>query len=271
MQVFSTTGILLKRTDYGDHDRIITFLSEDRGKLSVIAKSAKKSSRRFGGTLEPFCLSDIVCKNGRGNLPVLEESTLQQPFSVTRSDIKKLSYASYWAELLISWLEENDPQTDLYHLLFFALENLEKNQMPLSVLHLLFQIRFMEISGFFPNFNECCQCKRQIASLEHTRFVFHLAAGGPVCENCASVLTGPQIRISKGTGRQLLWLGKESLEKAARLRISEQALKESQDFLEAFVPYHLGIAPRSLKFLRQMRKEEYHSRPQQAESHEQNI
>ncbi len=255
MQVFSTTGILLKRIDYGEHDRIITFLSDDRGKISVIAKSARKSNRRFGGTLEPFCLSRLVCKNGRGNLPVLEESTLEQPFSSARSDIQKLSYASYWAELLVSWLEENHPQNDLYHLFLFALENLEENQMSPCVLHLLFQIKFMEISGFFPNLNECCQCGKSVALEKNTCIAFDLAAGGILCSNCKEMQTSPCVRLSKGSGRQLLWLGKEPLEKAGRLRLSEQSLKETQEFLEAFVPYHLGSTPRSLKFLRQMREE----------------
>ncbi len=257
MEIFSTTGILLRRIDYGDHDRIITFLSADRGKLSVIAKSAKKSSRRFGGTLEPFCLSHLVCKSGRGRLPVLEESALRQPFSAARSDIRKFSYASYWAELLSTWLEENHPQNDLYHLLLFALENLEQNQMPPLLLHLLFQIRFMEISGFFPNLNECCQCRKNIALEKDICIAFDLAAGGPLCSNCRQMQTGPCVRLSKGSGRQLLWLGKEPLEKAGRLRLSEQSLKENQEFLEAFVPYHMGITPRSLKFLRQMRNDEW--------------
>ncbi|MGE0085524.1 MAG: DNA repair protein RecO [Desulfococcaceae bacterium] len=255
MQVFSTTGILLRRIDYGDYDRIITFISADMGKLSVIAKSARKSSRRFGGTLEPFCLSRLVCRNGRGKLPLLEESSLQQSFSATRSDIRKLSYASYWAELLSSWLEENHPQNELYRLFLFALENLEQDQMQTAVLHLLFQIKFMEISGFFPNLNECCQCGKSVALEKNTCIAFDLAAGGILCSNCKEMQTGPCVRLSKGSGRQLLWLGKEPLEKAGRLRLSEQSLKESQEFLEAFVPYHLGSTPRSLKFLRQMREE----------------
>ncbi|MGD2024091.1 MAG: recombination protein O N-terminal domain-containing protein, partial [Desulfobacterales bacterium] len=65
MSVFSTPAILLRRLDYGDFDLILTFLSLQRGKISLIAKSAKKSKKRFAGVLELFSLIDIVVSTGK--------------------------------------------------------------------------------------------------------------------------------------------------------------------------------------------------------------
>ena len=59
MPVLKTSAILLRRVDYGDADLILTMFSEDRGKVSVIAKHAKKSRRRFAGILELFSVLDI--------------------------------------------------------------------------------------------------------------------------------------------------------------------------------------------------------------------
>ena len=50
----STVGIVLRRREYGDFDLIVTFLTQDHGKITLIAKSAKKSAKRFPGILEPF-------------------------------------------------------------------------------------------------------------------------------------------------------------------------------------------------------------------------
>ena len=58
---------------------------------------------------------------------------------------------------------------------------------------------------------------------------------------------------SKGTIKQLLWLAGGNLARATRMKFSPPALKESTQFLEEFVSYHLGKQPRSLKFLRQIR------------------
>ncbi|MDH3827134.1 MAG: recombination protein O N-terminal domain-containing protein, partial [Desulfobacterales bacterium] len=64
MPVFSTPAILLRRLDYGDFDLILTFLSLHRGKISLIAKSAKKSKKRFAGILELFSLMETVASLG---------------------------------------------------------------------------------------------------------------------------------------------------------------------------------------------------------------
>jgi DNA repair protein RecO (recombination protein O) len=115
MPSISTPAILLRRLDYGDFDLILTFLSLQRGKISLIAKSAKKSTKRFAGTLELFSLLEVVYSTGRGHgLPVLQEAVLQSPFSAIRDDIKKTAYASYWCELINKWMEENKKQVQLW-------------------------------------------------------------------------------------------------------------------------------------------------------------
>jgi DNA repair protein RecO (recombination protein O) len=121
MSLFSTPAILLHRLDYGDFDLILTFLSLERGKISLIAKSAKKSTKRFAGVLELFSLIEAVARTGKGRaLPVLQEATLISPFSTIRNDIRKTAYASYWCELLNNWVEKNQKQAPLYYLLKHA-------------------------------------------------------------------------------------------------------------------------------------------------------
>ena len=66
MPVFSSPAILLRRMDYGDFDVIITFFTLQRGKLSLIAKAAKKSTKRFAGILELFSVLELVVAAGRG-------------------------------------------------------------------------------------------------------------------------------------------------------------------------------------------------------------
>ena len=81
MPVFSSPAILLRRMDYGDFDVIITFFTLQKGKLSLIAKAAKKSTKRFAGILELFSVLDLVVAAGRGQgLPILQEAVLKQPY-----------------------------------------------------------------------------------------------------------------------------------------------------------------------------------------------
>jgi len=253
MPTFSTPAIMLRRIDFGDYDLIITFFSLNRGKVSVIAKSAKKSTKRFSGILELFSVLNIVCSSGRGKgLPVLQEAALKHPFSRIRADIKKTAYASYWTELVKEWIEEGKKQAQLYHLLQYVLGELDRGYTPEAVLSILFQIRFMAISGYNPNLRQCSICRTQLEEIEKSSVIFDLSRGGLVCERC-SPGSLQRILLSKGTIKQLLWIEKGDLAKARRIRFTPQASNEGLEFLEAFVPYHLGKEPKSLKFLRQIR------------------
>jgi DNA repair protein RecO (recombination protein O) len=88
--------------------------------------------------------------------------------------------------------------------------------------------------------------------MKKNEVVFDLKKGGLVCERC---VTGSlrQISLSKGTIKQLLWIEKGDLKRAKRIRFTPKASNEGLEFLEAFVPYHLGKEPKSLKFLKQIR------------------
>jgi len=246
---------MLRRIEYGDYDLIITFFTVSRGKLSVIAKSAKKSMKRFAGILELFSLLEIVCHTGRGKgLPVLQEAVLKYPFTKIGTDIKKTSYASYWAEIINIWVEENKKQVPLFHLFHFALMELNFDRIPEEVLSLLFQMRFLTIAGLKPGLGQCMICRKDIEHIETKKVAFDLKRGGLVCQNCVST-PSEQLYLSKGTIKPLIWIASGDLAKAKRIRFSATALKEGLHMLEAFVPYHLGRDLKSLSFLHQMRKE----------------
>ncbi len=244
---------MLRRMDFGDYDLIITLFTLNSGKISVIAKSAKKSTKRFSGILELFSVLDVVCSTGRRKgLPVLQEATLKEPFSGIRTDIKKTAYASYWSELINKWMENDEKQTRLYYLFQHVLGELNLGHTPEEALSILFQMRFMAIAGLCPNLKYCGICKIGIDELRQIKIAFDLINGSLVCNRCASGYS-KKIYLSKGTIKQLLWIESMEIAKAARIRFAPQALRESLEFLELFVPYHLGKEPRSLKFLRQIR------------------
>lgn len=254
MSVFTTPAILLRRLDYGDFDLILTFLSLERGKISLIAKSAKKSTKRFAGILELFSLMEVVANTGKGRgLPVLQEAALISPFSAIRSDISKTAYASYWCELLNSWSEENQKQAPLYNLLKHSLGLLDGGATASAETSIFFQMRLLRLSGHSPRLSQCGRCRRDLETIQPNLVVFDIAKGAILCDGCASGATG-RIRLSKGTIKQLLWVESGDLNKASRVRFGDQAIKEGLDFLETFVPYIMGKQPQSLRFLKQIRQ-----------------
>jgi DNA repair protein RecO (recombination protein O) len=254
MSQFSTSAILLRRTEYGDYDLILSLFSHSHGKISVIAKSAKKSTRRFAGVLELFSEMDVVVTGGGRGLPVLQEAVLKHPFARIRTLPSRLAYASYWAELIHDWMEERVEQKELYHLLHHVLSRLDEGRVPEAVLSILFQMRFLRLSGHSPSLERCVVCQRKTPVIRSAVLSVDVAKGGIACPGCLPPSVDAP-RLAKGTVNQLLWVARSDLSRAVRMKFSPAAMVESLAFLERFVPHHLGRQPRSLRVLRQLRGE----------------
>ena len=249
----NTPAIVLRRRDYGDFDVILTILTREFGKQTLIAKAAKKSTKRFPGILEPFTELQVLFRLGRRKgMPVLQEASLIRPFSSIRADIVKTAYASYWAELIVLWVEEGQCRTDIYHLLASVLDELVAERMSAPLLSILFQMRFIGQEGFEPVMERCTCCQAEISKMVQQNFCIDLSQGGVVCDHCPPRNHG-HLKLSKGTLKQLQWVVRGDLATARRVRFGAQALNEATAFLESFVPYHIGRTPKSLQFLQQLR------------------
>lgn len=253
MPSFSTPAIIIRKVEYGDADLILTFLTYEHGKMSSIAKNAKKSKKRFPGVLELFYVLDIVCIKSKGKLYVLKEASVRHPFFNIRSDIEKTAYASYWAQLVNEWMEEGRPEPGIFVLFEKVLDFLDRKTLSPEVLSILFQTKFINISGIYPNFDQCVQCGLDFDGMIGERLIFNLGKGGLICEKCTSQ-SEKKILISRGVVKQLKWISEKSVEKIFRIRFSAQLQHESLSFLETFIPFHLGIRPKSLTFLKQLRE-----------------
>lgn len=259
MSDFSTDAILLRKIEYGDHDYIITFLTRSRGKICVIAKNAKKSVKRFSGALDLFSVNHIQCtfpKKSKDALIILAQTDLENGFVNIRYDVFKTTYACYWVELIYLWLEEGKKQTQLYDLLFFVLDMLNQSDIKMAVLSLLFQIRFMRISGFSPNIEFCDNCNTPVDDIQQKRVQFDFKEGKIVCDNCLKNRSAHGMSVSKGTLKQLVWINAVDIQRADRMKSSLFAIQEGEILLESFIPFHIGREFKSLKFLRQLRKEQ---------------
>lgn len=249
--IYSSPAIILRRIEYGDFDYILTFMTPDHGKISAIAKNAKKSVKRFSGVLELFYNLDIVVRQGQ-KVSFLDEASIENPFSNIRSDVFKTAYASFWCEIIVQWLEEGVMQKSVYDLLDYALGELDAGKRAAEELSIIFQMKFLDIMGFSPELKKCGLCNTDIDTLQDIRFVFDVKSGWLLCKSCKrSAEKG--IVLSKGTVKQLLWLQNSENNKMLRIKFSELANMEALRFLEIFLPYHLEKELRSLNFLRKIR------------------
>ncbi|MDD2315985.1 MAG: DNA repair protein RecO [Desulfobacterales bacterium] len=255
MTGFSSPAILLRRTDYADYDLILTLLTLEHGKLTAIAKYAKKSAKRFAGILELFSELKIVCsRTGRDNLTVLQEASVEKPFEGIRSNIVKTAYASYWAELVNEGAQPGEIHAPLYHLLRHMLTALDQGWSSEAMLSVLFQTKFAKLAGISPDLERCGVCRIELEKISGPEILFDFSRGTLICQKCEKKASARTAVLAKGTIKQLIWMTSRDIEAVARLRCTDAALKQGLEFLENFVPYHLGKIPRSLDVLHQLRQ-----------------
>ncbi len=116
MPLHTTDALILRTYKLGESDRIVVFLTRDRGKKRGVAKNAGQSRRRFGGALEPLTYGRVgYVERERRELVRLDYVVqLRSPLSAV--DGEALGYVSYFAELIDEWAQEADPSETLFRL-----------------------------------------------------------------------------------------------------------------------------------------------------------
>src|SRR6185437_5828634 len=116
MPLYTTDALILRTYKLGESDRIVVFLTRDRGKKRGVAKNARQSRRRFGAGLEPLTYGRVgYLERERRDLVSLHYvEPLRSPLAAVDGDA--LGYVGYFAELIDEWAPEADPNEPLFRL-----------------------------------------------------------------------------------------------------------------------------------------------------------
>lgn len=261
-------AVLLRRRPYGDTDLILTLLTRDFGKRTLMARSARRSVRRFAGCLDPFSLLRIAAGPGKGGLDGLREASLDDAFPALRRDIRRVAVAGFWTETADLWLEPAASRPALFDLFRVALTHLDAGRIPTARVHLIFQLRFLDLAGLAPDLFRCRDCGRPVDAGAAWP---DIPAGGFRCGRCspsadrepplpAGVLPllrraarKPDVR-SADPADKADGTAREDREAPPGPRAGFPAADApAAELLERFVSHHLGRTPRSLAFLRDLR------------------
>lgn len=234
-------AILLRVADYGEADRLVTLFTLEHGKLKGVAKGAKRSLRRFGGTLEPFArlTVQIAIKSGLSQLSGADAVTI---FPGIRADILKIGYAGYACEAADLLLPDGLPNPRLFRLLASYLEHID--QFPPSPSdRRFFEMNLLNVLGYRPALGQCAGCG---IDLDAAPACYAGAAGSILCGRCGrggrivSAGTLKLLDASLGTGR------------FGSVRFSQGELAEAASILDPAIACHISWPFKSLVFLKEV-------------------
>jgi DNA repair protein RecO (recombination protein O) len=245
-RVYRTEAVVIRRSDFGEADRVLTLLTP-QGKRRVVAKGVRKTTSRLAGHIELFTHATMLLAVGR-NLDIVTQSAIRESFDVLRGDLERIGAAYYAAELIDRMTEDEDENTRAFELVVGTLRALDGTRATDLVLR-HYELHLLDTLGYRPQLHECAVCQELLT--EETRH-FSPAAGGALCPRCAPSDRG-SMRMALATFKLLRYLQSQPVEAVERLTISEETRREAEQLLRAYVRRILERDLKSAAFLEEVR------------------
>lgn len=244
MNLTISQAIVLHHSDYGEADRIVTFLTPDHGRLKGFARAARKSRKRFGAALEPFAEVQLhwVARSS-GDLVSLRDAELVTLRSGLRRDLETLTLAGYGCELTEVLFDESGIGVEVFRLLQAFLDHLDNAGYSVEA-RLLLEIRMLSLAGYVPHLQHCADC---FGPLPSGPVGFSAAADGSLCPACDGGRSTLKVdRMTLGTFGRIL---QTPFTRFADFKLSPRSRQEGQVLLNDALQRNLHKPLKTLAYL----------------------
>jgi len=247
MERYNTPALVARTVNYGEADRICALLTRDRGKISVLARAARRSRKRFGGALSLFVIGDAAVRaRSRGDLSLLERfDSLEDLAPGISGDVVKVAHGSYILELARELWPEDQPEPAAFELVCEALRSLASDP-PSPPLLRAFELQLLEAMGLNPCLDRCVACGEDPGEVTT---LFNLHRGGILCGDC-----DPHgWPLSHEARRHLVDLARIPLAEASGVSVDKRDAWQARDLMLEVVRHQLGKDLKSLEFIAKLR------------------
>jgi len=250
-RLFNVDAIILRRTGYGEADRLLTVFTADRGKLRLIAKGIRKTKSRKSGHLELFMHSNMQIAEGR-NWGIITQADTVEAFRPLREDLDRISQGYYLAELVDQFTEDNDPSYPIFELLALTLARLSDGSPGEQFLAVrYFELHLLRLAGYQPQLHFCLACNKPLQAEEN---YFHAADGGTLCPDCGEPRAQAR-RLPLGTLKVLRFLQTRPWSEAAKLQLTAKTQTGIEQLLLDYITHILERKLKSVDFLKKLQKQ----------------
>lgn len=248
---FRVDAVVIRHSDYGEADRLLTLFTRQRGKMRVIAKGARKIASRKAGHIEPFTQVKLQLAKGKDMFLVTQADTVDA-YLPLRDDLILTGHAAYVLELLDRFSYEDETEyPSTFRLLTETLARLASTPDTATWLIIrYYEMRLLDHVGFRPQLFECANCGRAIQPEDQ---FFSFSAGGVICPRCGKGL--PHLHsISVETLKYLRHFQRSSYAEATRARPSPEVRQEAESLMQGYFTYLLERELNTPGFLRKIRE-----------------
>ncbi len=242
-----TRGVVLRETLTKETDKVLTLLSEDMGKITVIARGARRKTCKFAACAQPLAYSEWTLYQYGAWRYAREGSTLEL-FDGLRADLEALALGFYMAELTETVSPEEVPVQELLRHLLNGLFALSKLRKPTELVKPAFELRLLCLAGYEPLADACALCGEPAPEAP----VLDTVQGVIYCKKCAPSGTGRSLcRDSLAALRHIVYGDPKRL---YSFRLGLDPLKRLQSAAESFVFSQLERNFNTLDFYKSLTK-----------------
>ena len=241
MEITRVKGIIISEQAYKESSKLLNVITKEYGLIGVIAKGAKGLKSKLRSVTTKLTYAEFQINYKEGKLSTLICADLINPLNNIKTDLLKISYASYMLDLTSQVLKENNNK-DIYDILTMILIKLEDGFDP-GILTNIMELKYLSYLGISPNFDTCSICgNNKILTLSSEK-------GGFICQNHH---TNERI-VSNKTLKIIRMLYYVDIEKITKLDVSGPVKEEINSFINEYYDRYTGLYLKTKEFLKNIR------------------
>lgn len=227
MSNIKVRGIIIKQTDFGEANRILTIFTEEYGIIKATAFGAKSIKNKNAASSQFLCYADFVLSNTKKELMTVKSCDIIESFFSIHEDIVKLSLCVYFSDLLYHFINLNVPDENILRLFLNCVYVLCYRDISPETVKAVFELKIMSYAGFQPDISSCrgCRSSKDIVA-------FSVNMGGILCKNCAS---HDLIPIDSGSYHAIKYILDAPDNKLFSFKADENVLKTVSKISENYV------------------------------------
>lgn len=237
-------GIVLKTQDYGETNKIVTLYSKDAGKITAMARGAKKPASRLAAITQPFTHGSFLIQQGRG-MGTMQQGEQVESYRHIREDIESTAYASFVVELIDRAVDERTPQSSIFNLLQQALHAISEQYDP-EAIALFVEWKMLPVTGIYPTLHQCANC-----GATDGEFAFSFQQIGFLCHRCFGV-DRYIIRLTPAQVKLIRTFYTVPIEQVGRLSLKKETKSFIKKIVRTIYEEQTGIRLKSRAFLDQL-------------------
>lgn len=239
-------GLVLRRTEYNDHDVLLTILSRQHGKLTAKARGLRRKNSPLTAQCQLLSFSEFTLFEYRGMYTINEAVTIEL-FHELRRDLVKLSLGTYFAQAAEVVSQEDLPNPELQSLVLNCLYALSKLNEAEEKVKAAFELRLSCIAGFQPDLGGCAACGNAWPDR------FDIKEGRLECTACRSPESdGIRMPVSPGVLQAMRYLTECDSRRLFAFRLPPESMEELGNVTEAYLTTQLERGFSTLDFYKSL-------------------